>query len=450
MNRDLCLDNSLGNLMSKKRPIGIDLFAGAGGMSLGFEQAGFDIKASVEIDPVHSAVHKFNFPNCETICESVVNLTGKQILKRAKIDEPVDVVFGGAPCQGFSMIGYRVLQDPRNSLVFHYLRLVSEIKPKSFVFENVKGLTVGDHKKLLEEFIEEANKIGYKVIEPYRVLNSADYGVPQDRQRLFIIGVRKGIPLPQYPEPTVQRVGKKNLKVLPLLNLPQGPTVWDAIGDIPDLDSFEALKESDKVKAKLKKATPYSTLLRDEETDKTNFGYLREWDSSFLTSSMRTNHTDESIRRYEEASHGSAEPISRLFKLDPKGICNTLRAGTDSQRGAHTSPRPLHPFIGRVISVREAGRLHSYPDWFRFHITKWHGFRQIGNSVPPMLARAVGSEVIKALGYKPTKPKEKIKLGDEELLGFNMSEASAYFGVSKTVIPQRNRKYADSGRQAEV
>ncbi len=436
--------------MKSKRPIGIDLFAGAGGMSLGFEQAGFDVKASVEIDPVHSAIHKFNFPNCTTICESVVNLTGKQILCRAKIDDQVDVIFGGAPCQGFSMIGYRVLEDPRNSLVFHYLRLVAEIKPKSFVFENVKGLTVGDHKKLLGEFIEEANRIGYEVVSPYKVLNSADYGVPQDRQRLFIVGTRKGIKLPNYPEPTVLRSKKRGTKNLPLLNLPQGPTVWDAIGDIPDLDTFEELLDSDKVKTKLKKPSAYASLLRDDQSDDTNYAYQRSWNNSYLTSSTRTVHTNESIRRYEAADHGTSERKSRLFKLDPNGISNTIRAGTDSQRGAHTSPRPLHPFLGRVISVREAARLHSYPDWFRFHATKWHGFRQIGNSVPPMLARAVASQVIKALGVKPQKPKEKIELGDESLLSFNMSDASKYFGVSKSVIPQRTRNFGAIEKDAEM
>lgn len=434
--------------MAKTRPIGIDLFAGAGGMSLGFEQAGFDIKACVEIDPVHSATHKFNFPNCTTICESVVNLSGKEILKRAKITQEVDVLFGGAPCQGFSMIGYRVLEDPRNSLVFHYLRLVSEIKPKSFVFENVKGLTLGEHKKLLEEFIEEAGKSGYKVISPYRVLNASDFGVPQDRQRLFIVGVKKGLELPEYPEPTVRRSKGKPNNNLSLFDLPSGPTVWDAIADLPDVDNFDDLLESDKVKTKLKKSTEYSSVLRGEKEDPTDYSYERIWDKSYLSSSARTVHTAESIKRYSATPQGTTEEKSRLYKLNPKGISNTLRAGTDSQRGAHTSPRPLHPFLGRVISVREAARLHSYPDWFRLHVTKWHGFRQIGNSVPPMLARSVAAQVLKALKIKPSKPSEKIELGDESLLTLTMTEAAAHFDVSKTVIPQRKRNYKEGLQEA--
>jgi DNA (cytosine-5)-methyltransferase 1 len=124
------------------RPIGIDLFAGAGGLSLGFEQAGFDIAAAVEIDPIHCATHEYNFPKTKTICASVVDLTGDEIRRLSGIDDTeIDVVFGGAPCQGFSMIGKRALDDHRNQLVFHYVRLVSELRPKYCVFENVKGLT---------------------------------------------------------------------------------------------------------------------------------------------------------------------------------------------------------------------------------------------------------------------------------------------------------------------
>jgi len=138
------------------RPIGIDLFSGAGGLSLGFEQAGFDIVAAVEIDPIHCAVHEFNFPRCKVIAQSVADLTGDEIRRRAGIGRSrVDVVFGGPPCQGFSMIGRRAFDDPRNSLVKHFVRLVAELRASYFVFENVKGLTIGGHRKFLEELIEE-------------------------------------------------------------------------------------------------------------------------------------------------------------------------------------------------------------------------------------------------------------------------------------------------------
>jgi DNA (cytosine-5)-methyltransferase 1 len=134
-----------------KKPIGVDLFAGAGGLSLGFEQAGFHVGAAVEYDPVHAATHEFNFPQCATLCRSVADINGDYIRSHSKIgQEDIDVVFGGAPCQGFSMIGKRALDDPRNRLVNHFVRIVSELKPKYFIFENVRGLTIGEHKKFLE------------------------------------------------------------------------------------------------------------------------------------------------------------------------------------------------------------------------------------------------------------------------------------------------------------
>jgi DNA (cytosine-5)-methyltransferase 1 len=163
------------------RPIAVDLFAGAGGMSLGFEQAGVDVAASVEYDPIHCATHEFNFPDCATICRSVTDIDGGYIRNHSRIgDKIVDVLFGGAPCQGFSMIGKRALDDPRNALVHHFVRLVVELKASYFVFENVKGLTVGKHKRFLEEIILEFRKNGYRVLEDYKVLNAVHFGVPQD------------------------------------------------------------------------------------------------------------------------------------------------------------------------------------------------------------------------------------------------------------------------------
>ncbi len=409
-----------------KRPIGIDLFAGAGGLSLGFEQAGFDIAAAVEIDPIHCATHEFNFPYSRAICASVVDMTGAEIRRRAGLGEAeIDVVFGGAPCQGFSMIGKRALDDQRNQLVFHYVRLVSELHPKYCVFENVKGLTLGKHAQFLEELIEALEVAGYKLLLPYRVLNASDFGVPQDRRRLFLMGARADQVMPTYPDAARQRT-----------------TVWEAIGDLPDADQFPALFASDAVAAEWHSESSYARRMRGLARDPSNFGYSRDFDPGILTASLRTEHTALSQKRFLATEKGTTEPISRFKKLHPDGLCNTLRAGTDSARGAFTSPRPIHPFLPRVITVREAARLHSYPDWFRFHTTKWHGFRQIGNSVPPLLGRAVASKVMAALGVKPEKPGRMLKQGEAQLLTFPMWRASQYFGVAKDVIAQRTRKSA--------
>jgi DNA (cytosine-5)-methyltransferase 1 len=158
-----------------------------------------------------------------------------------------------------------------------------------------------------------------------------------------------------------------------------------------------------------------------------------------LTSSMRTVHTERSVRRFAATVQGTTEAISRFLRLHPDGICNTLRAGTDAQRGAHTSPRPIHPTSPRVITVREAARLHGYPDWFRFHSTKWHGFRQIGNSVPPPLGRAVAASLLRADSIIPTVG-ANVELGEQSLLNMRSIEAERHFGITTRVIPQRTRQ----------
>lgn len=418
------------------RPVGIDLFAGAGGLTLGFEQAGFDVAAAVEIDPVHAAVHEYNFPETAVVCESVSKLSGEDLRERAGLGaRPIDVVFGGAPCQGFSMIGKRALEDPRNGLVLDFVRIVVELRARYFVFENVRGLTVGTHRRFLHELIDEFGRSGYNVVLPFRVLDAVRYGVPQSRHRLFLLGARKGLRLPRYPG-ELFRAPWEDAGMFPL---PPAPTVWQAIGDIPDAEEFEELKARDFVKARFGRPSAYARLLRDPSRDPSDFSYGREWRSDLLTSSARAEHSALSRSRFAETPFGETEPVSRFHKLDPNGVCNTLRAGTASDRGAFTSPRPIHPYVPRCITVREAARLHSYPDWFRFHVTKWHGFRQIGNSVPPRLGRAVGSSIAVALGVEPHRPKRIMPLGDPALLELDMSGAAARYGVSANVIPKRNR-----------
>ncbi len=408
-----------------RRPIGIDLFAGAGGLSLGFEQVGFDVAAAVDIDPVHCAVHEYNFPLCATLCRNVADLEAAEFRAIPAVGErEIDVVFGGAPCQGFSLIGKRALDDPRNALVWHFVRLVRDLRPAYFVFENVRGLTIGAHRRFLDEMIEALTP-DYRIALPYRVLNAADYGVPQDRRRLFLLGARSDRRLPVYPKPVAERV-----------------TVSDAIGDLPDADGFEELLCNDSVPAKLGSPSPYAARLRGVAQDLDNFGYRRRFDRSLLTSSLRTQHTALSRQRFSATEHGRTELVSRFRKLDPEGLCNTLRAGSASDHGAFTSPRPIHPRFPRVITNREAARLHSYPDWFRFHVTKWHGFRQIGNSVPPLLARAVAGGIAAALGFPAHRPARTIPLGDSSLLELSMTQAASRYGVPADVVPPRRREAA--------
>lgn len=430
------------------RPQVVDLFSGAGGFSLGFEQAGFDITTAVEIDPIHAATHHYNFPQCYIFSRSITSIRGEDILKTANLtqNKPI-VVIGGAPCQGFSLIGQRALDDPRNSLVRDFIRIVRELDADYFVFENVKGLTVGKHKNFLKEILESFQSAGYRVRAPWKVLNAANYGVPQNRERLILFGAKKGLTLPKYPE--IQTAPPK--ESLPLDFILKAPTCKEAIDDVPNADTYPELQKTDEVIIdSWKSPSAYAANLRCSNSESWHFGYRRIWNCSLLTSSMQTKHTDITKRRFSETYPGQTEPISRFYKLAPNGISNTLRAGTDSARGAFTSPRPIHYKYDRCITVREMARLHGYPDWFRFHQTKWHGARQIGNSVPPPLARSIASQIVAAMGIATRCPEESIELGQTDLLRFTASEAAKYWGVDNP-IKRRDRKNGTKKRsQLEV
>jgi DNA (cytosine-5)-methyltransferase 1 len=367
------------------------------------------------------------------------------------------VIFGGPPCQGFSTMGKRDVGDDRNKLVYKFADLIGAIRPRYFVMENVPGMAAGDHAGILMRLMARFKKHGYEIaVRPERIksaiLNAADFGVPQDRRRLILIGALKGERLPQYPIPAVRRVSKRGgdsgiKQVHPFDFLPKGPTVSNAIGDLPDLDSFETLWHTDEVRLgkrqvdRMKKdGSVYSKRLRGELDDPEDFSHPRVWDREVLTSSLRTEHTAESIRRFRSTKQGEVESISRFYRLHPDGLCNTLRAGTGSERGAYTSPRPLHPDLPRVISVREAARIHSFPDWFRLHRTKWNGFRSIGNAVPPTFGRAIGRSILQALNVNPLKPKKAVMLGDSRLLALDRLTAARHYGAEIKDVP-KSRKH---------
>jgi DNA (cytosine-5)-methyltransferase 1 len=418
-------------------------------MSLGFEQAGFDVVAAVEIDPVHCATHEFNFPKCTVIPRSVEGLKGSEIRLMAKIgSRPIDVVFGGAPSQGFSMIGQRVLDDPRNRLVQEFLRIVHELDAAYFVFENVKGLTLGKHRKFLDEFVEYAGELGYSVRLPWQVLDAANFGVPQHRERLILFGAKKKSKLPVYPGFWTNPADGRGKSAA---GRPASPTVGDAVLDLPNAESFEELQRTDEVQwAAWADGSTYAKELRCLTNTAWHCGHRRTWNPNVLTSSARTVHTEISRARFAATQGGQTEPISRFYKLRTDGLSNTLRAGTDGARGAFTSPRPIHPTLNRCVTVREMARLHGYPDWFRFNETKWHGARQIGNSVPPPLARAVATCVIEALGYDAKPSSAELHLGDPSLLRMTVGQAAAHFGIVAPLSRRTTKSGARKRKQHEI
>jgi len=461
-----------------RRPVAVDLFAGVGGFALGFEQAGFDVVAGVEYDPIHAAVHAFNFPRTEVVCADVAAVSGETLLDAIRLgceshgredgaNPRVDVVIGGPPCQGFSVGGKLKFDDERNRLVFAFARAVSLIRPLYFVMENVPAIrsatdvepgeasAAPDPGSLLNALFAEFDRLGYDVCEE-EILNACDFGVPQDRRRLILFGALRGHAEPRLPDATVRARPKRFLGTLESASkdesAPLGPSIHDAISDLPDLDRYDALLASDSIAIPtgdwgFENASDYAKAMHGDILDSTDFSYPRAWDSGELTSSLRTTHSAATAARFAATRPGQAEPVSRFYRLDPRGLCNTLRAGTGYERGSFSAPRPIHPTYPRVISVREAARLQSFPDWFRFHATKWHGFRQVGNALPPLFARELGRAVIDALGVQVRCPEATLSLGDEQCLSWGMQEAVERLGLRGSAAPShtdraRSRKRA--------
>jgi DNA (cytosine-5)-methyltransferase 1 len=419
------------------RPTVLDLFAGCGGMSLGLEAAGFDIACSVEFDPVHSLVHHVNFPYGSAICSDVSKVTGKDVLKSIKPYgyDAIDVIVGGPPCQGFSHIGKRQLDDSRNKLVFEYLRLVEELKPKYFIFENVPGIGSGTNKVFLDELVEAFQNAGYNIELPIKILDASHYGVAQKRRRLILLGSRNDLALAQYPTP-------KNA-----LNNDNSPTFFgdrepilgaaDVIENIANIDVFKGKDEG--IDASKIKYNNLNKSLSLEPVGWYSMCHRRNHDGK-IYGHVGSNHSEKSIQRFRNTEPGKTEKISRFFKLHPELPCNTIRAGTSSDHGAHTAPRPIHYTMPRCITIREAARLHSFPDWFQFHRTIWHGFREVGNAVAPLLAKCLGESLIKAMNIDSSRL-STMDCSTVEInhLTYSMTQASDYWGVDRNIIPVRKR-----------
>lgn len=424
-----------------------------------------DVLASVEYDPLCSAVHRFNFPRTTTVCADASTLGAAKLKKAIAMgwtehgydgDATVDVVVGGPPCQGFSVIGKRAFDDPRNQLVFAFARLVGALKPRYFMMENVPGITsvrageAVDSALLIDLLREEFESYDYVVDEP-RALNAFNFCVPQDRRRTLLVGRRKGEEPILDPQPETRGRTRQGGEAPAVKGFDDAlelcPSVSEAISDLPNVDDLDCSAVSDTVAltpellADMRdNASEYVRRLRDQDREERDLSYPRKWDRSQLTSSLRTVHADDVVQRFANTNPGSPESISRFFRLHPDGVSATLRAGTHYDRGSFNAPRPIHYEHPRVISVREAARLHGYPDWFRLHWTKWHGFRQVGNSLPPRMARAVAVRIVEALEAKPERPTNAIKLGDPELLYLENVEAAKKFGADMSRIPRNSQR----------
>ncbi len=344
----------------------VELFCGCGGFSRGAHDAGFEVAAAYDVDSILTSSYERNFPNTKLFIRDVALLTGAEIC--ADVGEKPFGIFGGPPCQGFSDIGKRDLNDPRRGLLGHFFRIVAEIRPAFFVMENVRGLAYRDNRPVLDAALAKVER-WYDILEP-KVWDSSEFGAATKRNRMFVIGVRKGLQSPVRSEHLEARKRKP-------------ATVKQAIADLAsarEIKPTEDLPGFDRWKIVRRGATsPYAWSLRASD--------------DIFTGHRPTQHTSKVIERFSGVGQGQFDKVGRHPRLAWTGQCPTLRAGTGADLGSFQSVRPIHPEEDRVITVREGARLQGFPDSHVFHPTVWHSFRMIGNSVSPIMAEAVFSTI---------------------------------------------------------
>lgn len=396
------------------RPIAVDLFAGAGGLSLGAKMAGADIAFATDIWPQAAETYRRNHPGTIFHVGPIEELHPDCILTAlgAKVGE-IDLLLGGPPCQGFSI--YAPRRDPgdkRNSLILEYLRIVEGLRPKYLLMENVPGLLSLGGGMALRRTYEALRFLGYEVL--HKVLLAASYGVPQERWRLFILGWRRDMPPASFPKPTHSARARANFTGGGLWaeeqleeGLPPAVTVAEAIGDLPPLGNGEGQEEMPMPPAN--SLTPYQRWARQGATHLYNHvaprlsainlqrlqyikpgGSWRDIPYDLLPAGMKRARRSDHTKRYG--------------RLDPNGQACTILTKCDPHWGSF-----FHYEQDRAITPREAARLQSFPDIYVFTGSRTDQYEQIGNAVPPLLAKAVVSELISALRgqvYLPAQAEE--------------------------------------------
>lgn len=342
----------------------IDLFSGVGGLSKGFELEGFSPVLANEIDESIAYAYKKNHPGVMMINEDITKLIIEEVFSKYI---GVAVVIGGPPCQGFSQKGKRnITDDPRNYLFKYFFDVVKFIKPKYFVIENVPNILTANEGSFKKEIYKLFENIGYTLNSS--ILNAADYGVPQNRRRAVIIG----------------KYGSNKVDMPIIIN--RKNTVWDSISDLAYLNSGEGEQIS---KYRILPNTEYQRKMREN--------------SEALYNHQATRHSDIAIQRMQMIPiNGSRADLpqehltksifsgtwSRINK-DELSVTITTRFDTPA------SGRFMHPYLNRAITVREAARIQSFPDNYVFYGTKTSQMKQVGNAVPPLLAKAIAKQIRK-------------------------------------------------------
>ncbi|MEQ2525143.1 DNA cytosine methyltransferase [Bacillaceae bacterium CLA-AA-H227] len=350
----------------------IDLFSGCGGFSLGFEKAGYNVLLGIDIWKDALITFEKNHKDAKVLEGSLTEISGEKILKYINKDKSeIDVIVGGPPCQGFSVSGKRILEDPRNELYKSFVQVVDTIQPKVFVMENVPGLVRLFNGEAKDRILESLENIGYNV--SYKILTASDYGVPQTRKRVFFVGLRKDLfdfPNDYFEFPTAEYGDSRKYPFI---------TSKEAIDDLPLLEG-EIGEEM----------LPYPC------PPKNTYQELMRKDSLYISNHIATVHkpkTVETIARVPDGGNYRDLPKElwetrkvniAWTRMNSKKPCFTIDTGHNHH---------FHYKANRVPTVRESARIQSFPDDFIFYGTKTSQLKQVGNAVPPILSRALAEKI---------------------------------------------------------
>ncbi len=356
----------------------IDLFSGVGGLSYGFAHDGrFDIVAANEILPSMARAYALNHPGVKMYEEDIKTFSAAKVEHDLGIRaNEIDIVIGGPPCQAYSTVGKRLIDDPRGKLYREYHRVLKEFDPKLFVFENVRGLLSMQGGKLLASIVALFESLGYSV--KYKLLNAADYGAPQIRERVIIVGSKLNDRF-EYPEPThsdPRSLGGRGDR-RPWL------TLRDAIGDLPFIASGEegfsyAKPPQNDFQRRMRIGAP--ARLQDHNAPNNNPKLVK------LMKALPEGGTPEDLPESLRPTSGFKNTYCRLW-WDRPSTTVTRNLGTPS------SSRCIHPGAARALTTREGARLQCFPDSYRFFGTRSDRNLQVGNAVPTVLSGAIAASI---------------------------------------------------------
>ena len=348
----------------------IDLFAGAGGFSCGFMKAGYDIDSAVEFDKMIAETYKFNHTDTKLYVDDIKNVADSKVFENKK----VDVIIGGPPCQGFSMAGARIrknfIEDERNYLFRYYYEIIKQVKPKCFVFENVKGITTMEGGSILNEILSlfhNKEMLGGSVYHTYtKVYKATDFGIPQTRERFIIIGVLdKEVDIENLFNETVARVKNEYSDFFDKVN------VGDAISNLDNPNDLDEMK--------VEPHTSYQRFLSSN--------------SKIVYNNTKPKHNKVALDRISQIKCGEnwtqlkndcikSVHSGAYGRLKIDGVAPTITTRFDTPSGGCF----IHPVENRTLTPREGARIQSFPDDYKFIGNKTSVYKQIGNAVPPKLA----------------------------------------------------------------